>query len=733
MQTNFKVIAASRKISVEELLLGTWFELVGTTEKHLTALGLTAQLSVKPSPALISLLTNNSIASLRKSYPLITTARPQTFDFTLLEYLNDAITFDQPSTRYQASVLRRLPFGNASFASLLNISAEGINRRNYLTDIYPLIKKNLPMLLAKTAPQFYKASFKSLSLDALKAIVGMKMFSDLEKIRADYASVLLDMNSTAIVSYSRILPSKVLEMSAIVIKSYVVYTQKTQMTFRMLAARANTSLPQLLNKTWFEIIGTPLKLLRGMGLMPPIFSSEFLRIINTTSIADIDKSYGIIQKATALAKRQYNYTLGTYFYTAYFYDSPNATQISLKSILIATGGMPIASLLNTTNMALSKRHYLTDVYPLLKKMLPTLINKTAQHYYLFVHKMDLSEVRAFLGKNFTDLEMARSKLMHSTIELDSPGITVSAIGVLTTFLKIFKARVMALPNTPTDSNKAVLDGLVYLSTYAPIGMITKEFKLDNRLVEKGTLVSIANRISKVSNAKFAQIFKMDNQLFGLLNKAKIEDIDAVLKIDGGNTSVYLLTPIAISGILQKLPKSTSDLFETVGDIANATKTSLKDMTIAKIQQYGKWNESDVDKLLRALGVPREHFDSVRGLAMSSFSEAINSSLQEIAKFSVIQMNRVLCSKGKRYDGTKCVAFNGCKLSPSVCSQNARCTDIMGSYLCRCKAGFTGDGKNCSIVPLKNDLYYLRKSVLICFIIIQCKPFSSLYIVNLETI
>ena len=693
MQTKFTVIAASRKISVEELLLNTWFELVGTTEKHLTALGLTAQLPVKPSPALISILTNNSIANLRKSYPLITTARPQTFDFTLLEYLSDAITFDQPSTRYQASVLRHLPFGNVSLASLLNISAEGINRRNYLTDIYPLIKRNLPMLLAKTAAQFYKGSFKSLSLDALKAIVGMKMFSDLEKIRFDYARVLLDMNSTAIVSYSKILPSKVSEMSAIVIKSYLMYTQKAQMTFRMLAARANTTLPQLLKKTWFEIIGTPLKLLKGMGLIPPIFSSEFLRIMNTTSIADIDKSYAIIQKGTALAKRQYNYPLGTYFYTAYYYDTPNATQISLKSILIATGGMPIASLLNTTDMALSKRHYLTDVYPLLKRMLPTLINKTAQHYYLFVHKMDLSEVRTFLGKNFSDLEMARSKLMHSIIELDSPGITVSAIGVLTTFLNIFKARVMALPNAPTDSNKAVVDGLVYLSTYAPLGMMTKEFKVDSRLVEKGTLVSIANRISKVSKAKFAQIFKMDNQLFGLLNKAKIEDIDAVLKIDGGNTSVLMLTPVAISGILQKLPKSTSDLFETVGDIANATKTSLKDMTIAKIQQYGKWNESDVNKLLRFLEVDRNRFHQAKQLPLSTISKVINVSIWEISQFSVIQINRVLCSNGKRFNGMKCVMAFGCRMQ-STCDANARCADLLGYFMCQCKAGFIGNGTSC---------------------------------------
>ncbi|KAM7431601.1 hypothetical protein ABFA07_017842 [Porites harrisoni] len=37
----------------------------------------------------------------------------------------------------------------------------------------------------------------------------------------------------------------------------------------------------------------------------------------------------------------------------------------------------------------------------------------------------------------------------------------------------------------------------------------------------------------------------------------------------------------------------------------------------------------------------------------------------------------------------------CTSSPPVCDFNADCTNTRGSYLCTCKAGFSGDGKTCS--------------------------------------
>ena len=36
----------------------------------------------------------------------------------------------------------------------------------------------------------------------------------------------------------------------------------------------------------------------------------------------------------------------------------------------------------------------------------------------------------------------------------------------------------------------------------------------------------------------------------------------------------------------------------------------------------------------------------------------------------------------------------CAASPPVCDINANCSNTRGSYICTCRAGYTGDGKTC---------------------------------------
>ena len=39
-------------------------------------------------------------------------------------------------------------------------------------------------------------------------------------------------------------------------------------------------------------------------------------------------------------------------------------------------------------------------------------------------------------------------------------------------------------------------------------------------------------------------------------------------------------------------------------------------------------------------------------------------------------------------------INECSASAGVCDVNANCRNTLGSYLCSCKAGYSGDGKTC---------------------------------------
>ena len=63
----------------------------------------------------------------------------------------------------------------------------------------------------------------------------------------------------------------------------------------------------------------------------------------------------------------------------------------------------------------------------------------------------------------------------------------------------------------------------------------------------------------------------------------------------------------------------------------------------------------------------------------------------------------------------------CKSDISDCDVNANCTNTYGSYKCKCKAGYTGDGHSCSgtyTFIFKDDLIYFASSG--CFSYFFCQ-------------
>ena len=62
----------------------------------------------------------------------------------------------------------------------------------------------------------------------------------------------------------------------------------------------------------------------------------------------------------------------------------------------------------------------------------------------------------------------------------------------------------------------------------------------------------------------------------------------------------------------------------------------------------------------------------------------------------------------------------CKSDISDCDVNANCTNTDGSYKCKCKAGYTGDGHSCSgtyTFIFKDDPIYVASSS--CFSYFSC--------------
>ncbi|KAJ8307556.1 hypothetical protein KUTeg_015640 [Tegillarca granosa] len=54
-----------------------------------------------------------------------------------------------------------------------------------------------------------------------------------------------------------------------------------------------------------------------------------------------------------------------------------------------------------------------------------------------------------------------------------------------------------------------------------------------------------------------------------------------------------------------------------------------------------------------------------------------------------------CKAGYSGDGVNCTDNNECTTNTHNCHQDADCTNILGSFNCTCKNGYSGDGGNCT--------------------------------------
>lgn len=132
---------------------------------------------------------------------------------------------------------------------------------------------------------------------------------------------------------------------------------------------------------------------------------------------------------------------------------------------------------------------------------------------------------------------------------------------------------------------------------------------------------------------------------------------------------------------------------SIDRIGSMLKKDASALTLLNLQRFGNFSDNEARLLIDILGVSNVHLQEARSLPFSALTKIANIPLIVLGKETFISLGRKLCGDGKRFDGKTCAAFGGCA-TESLCVANARCIDIVGSFLCRCKPGFSGNGTTC---------------------------------------
>ena len=204
----------------------------------------------------------------------------------------------------------------------------------------------------------------------------------------------------------------------IAIVNFIFFAVKLQKTIAQIATDQNIPTLEIGTKSFLNIVqATPAQLESLASMIKMQISPALIVMLKTKPIQNLVESYKGFDVIPGM--KQYNASAFIFLATLISTDSVNQTAQALQTLKMMTGNTSVAPMLNTTMPALLQRHYLTDVYPVLLKNLPSILDKTSDAYLTSIIKLPAKLVRAMIGKSSIDTLLAtRSKMAFAAVKGD---------------------------------------------------------------------------------------------------------------------------------------------------------------------------------------------------------------------------------------------------------------------------------------------------------------------------
>ena len=433
-------------------------------------------------------------------------------------------------------------------------------------------------------------------------------------------------------------------------------------------------------------------------------SSHLIRILETKTITDVIQEYQIVKISLQNNAISKTFTLLQFLDVMMKEDTSEATRKVIENLPL--GDASITAILGLNKSVSLERRYLSQIYLTFLSSVNQIVNQSADSYYKKTLKMTISEAQKLFGGNLTGYENLRERFTEAAINKDQNAMRVMQHAMQKTLTAELQQRVKELGNKSADSDEVAIKGLIAVGTYVPINIISQVYKINIDLLDSLTMYGLANHISNVSQERFVQIFNISSESIQLLDKARMRDIRVLVALENLLPSMEIddISPVSLSNVVLKT--NNGRLLDTMTVISNARKTSVENMTLSDVKDYGQGTDADVMKLFTVVKVEPSYFNAISQIRLAVVRQIWNTSVHGIGGFNMIDLARALCRKGHRYNGKKCVPFDGCKAS-GLCSKNASCTNIIGSYLCQCKTGFSKNSiGSCEALPLPSQAQLL---------------------------